>query len=214
MAKLFVGAQVQRPPKAGYAEKLPFAELVFPTSRPKASTLAKWRRTMPDGFAVALVAPRACVASTTPYKAGEDLDAGRQWLREACASLDALLVLPNYGLTTSRRDRTRLGDFVNSLADTRVVWAPGGLWEPEQARPFAAELGIDCAVDPLKEAVLPAERVYARMAALGARQRFSEGILEEALDAILEAGAATNYVAIASPRADREAANLIRIASM
>lgn len=216
MFRLFPGAQVDRPPSIKYAATLPFAELVLPGAPPRPSTLAKWRETLPETFQVALVVPRRTILSASgAYRPSDELDKGLEWIIKAQKATGAHLVLPSYGLTTSERDR---GHFERVLAtlgktDATIVFAPGGLWETENAAPFCKKVGIVCAYDPLTDDSPGGDLIYGRVAAIGARQRFSEGLLEDLIDALADSGGTTAYIAIESPRSFREAQNLMRVAS-
>ena len=173
---------------------------------------------MPEGFECALVAPKATFWSDKgPFREGPALDEGIAWLTAAREAMRAHLVVPTTSaLTTSARDRARLEGFFDrfDLPEGRyVVWAPGGLWEAELAHPFAADLDVICAYDPLQDDPPDGEIAYARLAALGGRRRFGEELLLEALDALSITGAETAYVVIDSPRAVSEATNLLRIAA-
>ncbi len=216
MFRLYAGAQVERPPGTKYVASLPFAELVFGASRPKTKTLAKWRATVPESFQTAIVAPKnTLVSSSGPYREGEDLDAGIAWLQAAREATGAHLILPTYGLTTSKRDRARLAAVIAQFREGpgHLIWAPGGLWEDELAHDAAEELDVVCAYDPLEDDFPGGPIAYARLPALGVRQRFSEGVLEDVLDSLADTGAEEAFVAIESPRSFREATNLLRIAT-
>ncbi len=64
---------------------------------------------------------------------------------------------------------------------------------------------MSCAFDPLEDDVPAGPIGYARLQALGGRQRFGEGLLSEVLDALDEADHEKTYVAIQSERSFREA---------
>lgn len=218
MFRLYPGASVDRPPGAKYAATLPFAELRLTGAVPKPATLAKWRATMPEGFECSLVAPKSVLWSEKgPLREGPDLDAGVAWLHEAQAATNAHLVIPTTSaLTTSKRDRARLQSFFGRIErpeGRHLIWAPRGLWEAELAFPFADELNVVCAFDPLLDDAPGGSVLYARCAAMGARQRFGEEVLFELLEAVIEAEPQEAFVAIESPRSVSEASNFQRIAA-
>lgn len=216
MFRLFPGAQVDRPPSLKYAAALPFAELVLPSAPPRPATLAKWRETMPEAFQVALVVPKRMVVSASgPYRPSDELNKALKWIAAAQKATGAHVVLPSHGLTTSERDRGHLERVLATLGqcEAKLIFAPGGLWEVELAAPFCAKNGIICAYDPLTDDSPGGDVVYGRVAAIGARQRFSEGLLEDIVDALADSGGTTAYLAIESPRSFREAQNLVRVAS-
>lgn len=213
---ILAGAQLERAPGPKYVDALGFAELAPQPPLPKPETLAGWRERMPEGFRVSLVAPRPAVASRRgPLRFDDDLSAGVTWLLEAAEALAArALVVPTEAdTTTGQRDRDLLRAYFEKLEDTRaaVYWAPRGLWEPEDARPFARRLGVGCTFDPLEDPVPAGDEVYGRLRAIGGRQRFGEAMLEQVVEALLEAGPTLAMVAIESPRSFKEASRLAQL---
>lgn len=207
---IVAGATLERPPGRKYVEALRFAELTFPSSRPKRATLQRWRKSLPAELEVALVAPRATRISTLgAFRFDEELEKNIAWLVGALSATDAHLVIPTgTELSTSTRDRERFAAWLARIPrrpGRHVIWAPTGIWESELARPFAEELGVICAFDPLEDDVPAGPIGYARLQALGGRQRFGEGLLSEVLDALDEADHEKTYVAIQSERSFREA---------
>ena len=216
--RLFAGAQLERAPGPKYVEALRFAEMAPAAPLPKPTTLAEWRTRLPEDFRTAIVAPRAAVASREgAMRWGDDLEAGLRWLLQAADALRArAIVVPTEAdTTTGQRDRDRIAAYFERIPrDARkVVWAPSGLWEPDLARPFAARLGIDLAFDPLDDVVPEGEVVYARLRAMGGRQRFGPDVLETVVDNVLASDAREAYVAIASPRSFKEAEKLAQLAA-
>jgi len=207
---ILAGATLERPPGRKYVEALRFAELTFPSSRPKRATLQRWRKSLPAELEVALVAPRATrISALGAFRFDEELEKNIAWLVGALSATDAHLVIPTgTELSTSTRDRERFAAWLARIPrrpGRHVIWAPTGLWESELARPFAEELGVICAFDPLEDDVPAGPIGYARLQALGGRQRFGEGLLSEVLDALDEAEHEKTYVAIQSERSFREA---------
>ena len=207
---ILAGATLERPPGRKYVEALRFAELTFPSSRPKRATLQRWRKSLPAELEVALVAPRATrISALGAFRFDEELEKNIAWLVGALSATDAHLVIPTgTELSTSTRDRERFAAWLARIPrrpGRHVVWAPTGIWESELARPFAEELGVICAFDPLEDDVPAGPIGYARLQALGGRQRFGEGLLSEVLDALDEAEHEKTYVAIQSERSFREA---------
>ena len=205
MTTLHAGALLQRPPGPKYLEQLHFAELAFESSLPKPVTLARWRSTVAEEFQVALVMPKA------GRPGAADPDSVMPWVREAYTALAArFLVVPTGPeLSPSTRHREHIRTYFHELAELRPVWAPGGLWDMDTALPFAAKHGIHCAFDPLADDTAPAtEPGYCRLRAIGARRRFSEGLLYDLLSTLEESGFGEAYVALESPRSFREAAAL------
>ncbi|MCB9620820.1 MAG: hypothetical protein H6724_15385 [Sandaracinus sp.] len=214
---ILAGATLERPPGRKYVDALRFAELTFPSSLPKRGTLARWRATLPPEMEVALVAPRATRISTLgAFRFDEALEKSLAWYVSALEATDAHAVIPTGAeLSTSTRDRERFATWLAKLPrreGRHLVWAPSGIWEAELAQPFAAELGVICAFDPLQDDVPEGPVGYARLQALGGRQRFGEGLLSEVLDALDEGDLDKTYVAIESARSFQEAKMLQALA--
>ncbi len=215
--QLYVGATLERPPGRKYVEALPFAELTFPASLPKAKTLARWRQSVPESFRVAIVVPRAAIGPRrAPLRLTDEVREGLDWLTEAVEALDADVVLPTgSGLTTSKRDQERLATFIDALPrrdDRHIVWSPRGLWEAELAHPVAAELGVLCAFDPLEDPAPAGPVLYARVEAIGARRQLGEGVRYELLDALVDAEPEQAFIALESKRSFDEAVALQQLA--
>jgi hypothetical protein len=213
------GARLDRHPGPKYAARLHFAELAPAEPLPRAATLARWRQACPPSMTLALVAPRRSVTGARgPLRFDDDLERGFAWLAEARAALGAsLVVIPTTSaLTTGQRDRDLLAVYVERLRmaapGATLVWAPTGLWEPDEAARQARALGIVAAFDPL-EASAPAGPVaYARLEAVGARTRFGESLLRAAVATLAASEATERYVAIASARSFEEACRLTDLA--
>lgn len=218
MTEILAGANVERPPGKKYLKALPFAELVFTTGYPKIGSLTRWRESAPE-LEVAVVAPHGARKGKDGfYRFDADLSERFEWLMDAARALRAHLVIPTGAeLSTSKRDRERFRAYVGrvreEITDHQVVWAPGGIWEDEIAHPFAADLGVLCAFDPLEDAAPAGDVAYARVRAVGARQRLSEGVLFDLVDRLLEAEYQRAYVALESPRSFQEATRLAALAA-
>ncbi|MCA9610838.1 MAG: hypothetical protein KC619_34820, partial [Myxococcales bacterium] len=190
MTRIHAGALLERPPGPKYAAALDFAELALPEPRPTDKTIRRWASELPDGVALSLVVPADAVRSPKgPLRFDEAMDGALQATREAAKILGARFAVLTTGadVTTGPRDRALLRAWVERWSGDAVqlVWQPTGLWEPEQAIPYAHELGLLYAFDPLETDRLPTgETVYARLRAVGLRKRFHETLLEEAIDAI------------------------------
>lgn len=215
MTSIHIGAHLERPPGPRYLAELPFAELAIPSPVPKSSTLERWRENLPAGFTVAIVAPPETVNSAAgPLRLGEqDLELGLGWLEDAveAARPDILVVPTPRAVTPGARDRARLEAYFARLPrreGTQLVWAPTGLWESDDAGRFGEKLGAAVAVDPLVDDVPSGPLAYLRLRALGVRNRFSEGMLIEALEAALGSGADDVYLSLESPRSFKEACRL------
>ncbi|MBX3252174.1 MAG: DUF72 domain-containing protein [Myxococcales bacterium] len=214
---IHAGATLERPPGPKYFAGLRFAELTFTSTLPKRGTLQRWRATAPADFRVALVAPRAVrIGRDGAFRFDDALEAQLAWYVDALIACDADAVIPTGAeLSTSMRDRDRLRTWLDRLPrreGRHVIWAPGGLWEAELAAPFAEELGVLRAFDPLEDDAPTGPVGYARLPAVGARQRFGEGLLVDVLDRLVEAELDEVFVAIESARSFQEARTLQTLA--
>jgi uncharacterized protein YecE (DUF72 family) len=218
MPHVHPGAQLERAPGPRYVARLQFAEIALRAPLPRAATLGRWRATLPEGFALALVAPKSSVVSAKgPLRFDDALETGFAWL---CAAADALaaqfVVIPTpASLTTGQRDRDLLAAYVERLRahapGRTVVWSPTGLWEPDTAQEFAARLGIVCAFDPLETPAPSVPVAYARLEAIGGRQRFGDPVLRDLADILDASEAGDIYLAIASPQSFQQATRLAQI---
>ncbi len=180
------GAHLTRPPGPKYSSSLSFAELSFPSTLPKASTLRKWRESLPDGFEIALQVPDAVLHSgETPFSidpAGEAF----AWLAAAAEVLEPHFVFATgKKISTSSRHKQQILALVEALPtpeEREAIWVPGGLWEAEYSYPFAAQHGITCAFDPGRDDPPPSELAYARIRGMGKRKRVSDGVLWDIAD--------------------------------
>jgi hypothetical protein len=145
-------------------------------------------------------------------RAGPELDAGVDWLTRVSDILSAFAIVLATGaeLSTGARDRDLLASFVERLKPTgrTIVIAPRGLWEPEHAIPFAAQLGALYGFDPLEHEAPEGEIIYARVRPMGARPRLTDGHLAQIAERITNADATTAYVAIESDQCIRETKRL------
>ncbi|MBX3274779.1 MAG: hypothetical protein KF729_31230 [Sandaracinaceae bacterium] len=218
MTRIHAGATLDRPPGPKYAAALDFAELAPPSPFPTERTLRRWRSELPEGLTLSWVVPATAARSSRgPLRFDDAMTDAFARAREAAQILGARFAVLSTGadVTTGPRDRALLTEWVARWgADAgQIVWQPTGLWEAERAIPFAAELGVLYAFDPLETDAVPVgEVVYARLRAIGTRTRFDESRLEEALEAIEETEAADAYVAIESATSFREASRLAQLA--
>ncbi len=211
--RIHVGAILERPPGPRYTAALRFAELSFRSTLPRPATLRRWRASLPVGFRVALrVPPFAMQSDRGVLRLDERLEDGLRWVLDAAEATEASLLVVATGsvLTTGRRDRERLAAYFDRLrgANRPLVWAPDGLWRAEMAVRQAERMGVVYAVDPFEDRVPDGDLTYLRLKALGARSRFSEGMLLELADQLVEMPSGECYVTFDSPRSFREATRL------
>jgi uncharacterized protein YecE (DUF72 family) len=226
MTSLHVGAVIERPPGPKYHAALDFAELAPRPPLPKPKTSAKVREDLPDGFVLALSAPRSTfVSARGPLRIDDGLEGEIAWLADTAKAIDArVVVVPTLGeVRTGPKDRERLEAYFallrNALGDVSVVWEAGGLWEQDEARRLADEMSVAYAFDPLdaelqRSAALGSRShagslAYLRVRGMGARTRLGEGALSMVVDAIERLSDAREiFVAIESQRSVREATRL------
>ena len=185
---------------------LPFFEFAPRPPLPTFATLARYRKQFTTRTPkIALVAPRG--SWQTPRGAmrpGAEVDAGVDWLNRVSNILGAFAIVLATGaeLTTGERNQDLLNAFAERLkpGGCRIVISPRGLWEPEQAVPFAQKSGTIYGFDPLEHDAPPGDFVYARVRPMGARPRLTEGALAQIAERIAMSGCQEAYVGVESER--------------
>jgi uncharacterized protein YecE (DUF72 family) len=197
-----------------YQSKLRFVEFTLRQPVPSPKVLAAWKRSSPEGFTFAAVAPDSLYGERDwplrdPAKTQSELDRfGNQ-----VNALGARVVVLRTPLAVSPGS-VALKRFLPVLERARafgaiLVWEPAGLWEREQALAVAADFNAVVAGDPLQNE--PEENiVYARMRGLGSDQRYTMGRLEALAERI--AGADEAFVVFDSGSAWREAVGFAKLA--
>lgn len=215
---LLAGSVLDRLPGAKYTGTLRFAELSLRTPLPRTATLRRMRHELPEGIVLSLRAPKsALVSARGPLRFDDELERGFAWLLEAREALAAkLVVLPTPAdLTPGARDRDLLAAFAARLPrepERSWVWEPSGPWEIEESEPLAASLGLVLAFDPLLQPLPVGDVAYGRLRALGARQSFSEALLEDVAALLCSPSLAESYIAIEAPRSYGHALRLQSLA--
>jgi uncharacterized protein YecE (DUF72 family) len=215
---LLAGSVLDRPPGEKYTAKLRFAELALRAPLPRAPTLKRMRYALPEGFVLALRAPKSTLSSARgPLRFDAALEENLQWLLAAREALNAkLVVLPTPAdFTPGQRDRDLLAAFAERLPrapDRHWVWAPSGPWEIEEAERVAAALGLVLAFDPLQQPLPMGDVVYAQLRAIGARQSFSESLIEEVAALVSTDTLREAYVSVDAPRSFGDAIRLQALA--
>lgn len=216
---LFAGSILDRAPGRTYTGVLRFAELSLRAPLPRPGTLTSWRAGLPEGFKLALRAPKAAVtAAAGPLRMDAGLEAALQWTLDAAQALDAcaVVIATPADLMPGARSRELLKAYVDRLprvAGRHYVWAPSGAWEPEEAEPVCDALGLLKAFDPLESRRPGGEVVYATLRAIGHRSTYSQAALEDALEAIEDEPASEAYISVEAERAFDIAKRLQRLAA-
>jgi hypothetical protein len=216
MADLFAGCVLARLPSARALASARFIEFAPRSPLPTYGTLARIRKQASGWPALSLVAPRD--TWSTPrgaLRSGPELDAGVEWLTRVSDILSAFAIVLATGaeLTTGERDRELLANFCERLRPTgrTLVLAPRGLWEPEHAIPFAAQLGAVYGFDALEHDAPAGTVAYARVRPMGARPRLTEGHLAQIAERLANSGAERAYVSLESEQCVREVKRLTRL---
>lgn len=214
MPALHIGCLLDRLPGARLTERLNFFELSPRPPIPKFGTFARFRKSVPESLEVSLVAPKSTwLTPRGPMRPGKELDEGVQWILRAADSIGAsVIVVPTAAeLTPGERDRTLTAAFFERLQPSgkTLVFAPGGLWEPEQGVPFVEKIGAVYGFDPLEHDAPQGAIVYARIKPMGVRARLSEGHLARAAERLLAADCEHIYVSIASEHGPRDAGRML-----
>ncbi|MEM7139328.1 MAG: DUF72 domain-containing protein [Myxococcota bacterium] len=209
--EVLAGAALERPPGAKYTGSLRYAEIAPSMPLPKPSTLARWRKALPEGFELGLRAPKSCWDSPAgPLRPSSDLDRGLSWLEAATRVLEpsTLVVSTGATVTTGARDRERLKNYFSNLPrfdKTTVVWRAAGLWEPEVLQAAAKSMGVIAGFDGIDDPAPAGDTLYASLTAEGLRRSFSHAQLLEVLDKLLSSQAKRAFVVIDSAQSVREA---------
>jgi len=214
MPALHIGCLLDRLPGVRLTEKLAFFELGPRPPIPKYGTFARFRKEANPALEVSLVAPRnTWLTPKGPMRPSPELDAGVEWLLRATDSIGAnVIVVPTAAeLTPGERDRNLTAAFFERLRPSgkTLVFAPGGLWEPEQGVPFVEKIGAVYGFDPLEHDAPRGAVVYARIKPMGVRARLSEGHLMRAAERLLAADCEHIYVSIASEHGPRDALRML-----
>jgi uncharacterized protein YecE (DUF72 family) len=154
---------------------------------PTERTLAKWRRTAPEGFAFTM---RAWQLITHPASYSGYQRIRRPWdqearhrfglfqpteqtkwawgiVRRSAKILDAKAIVfhtPS-SFTPTRENKENFARFFGSVerGPYHLAWEPGGMWEDEEIEALCREFGLIGAIDPLISEPWPGEIFYFRI---------------------------------------------------
>ncbi len=216
---LLAGSILDRAPGRKYATALRFAELSLRAPLPRAGTLNAWRAALPEGFDLALRAPRACIVSPLgPLRVDAKVESALAWVLDAADALQArAVVLPTPAdLAPGKRSRELLTAYAARLrrsSGRHYVWAPSGVWEPEETNQLCADLDLVRAFDPLQMQRPQGPVVYAQLCAMGHRSSFSQAALDDALSVITSEETTAAWVSVDSQCSFEVAKRLQRLAA-
>jgi uncharacterized protein YecE (DUF72 family) len=182
--RLHIGAKELRGELSAYAKRFDLLEVrgldaANLKMAPGASTLRRWRRSVPPQFEFSVVSGPNLGA----LRPSEALDTELKAMLEAATLLESrvLVVATPPSVTPSKLWRDRLAAVVEKLPRdvTSVVWEPSGLWELEDAVGLAKKLGLVVAVDPARDELPAGQVAYARLRAVGGTRQFSTAALQK-----------------------------------
>jgi uncharacterized protein YecE (DUF72 family) len=215
---LHVGALLDRAPGPKYVSQLAFAELSLRHPLPKPKSLAQMRKQLPEGFVVALRAPRdSVISSLGALRFTPELETSLAWLLSAAdaSAASAVLIPTPADFTPGARSRELLREFAARLprpAGRHYVWLPSGLWEPQETEALAAEYGLVCGFDPLEVRRPYGPVAYGKLRAMGHRTSFSPAALGDALVTLITAETTEAFLSVDAERAFDVAKKLRQIA--
>ncbi len=216
---LLSGSILDRAPGRTYTTTLGFAELSLRAPLPRAATLTAWRSALPKDFALALRAPKnAVVSAKGPLRVDAAVEASLAWVLEAAQALEvrAVVFATPADLTPGGRSQDLLASYVERLPkvpNRHYVWAPRGVWEPEDTEPLCAKLGLSRAFDPLETPRPAGPFVYAELRALGHRKSFSQSALQDALEVIASEEYDEAFISVDAERGFDVAKRIMKIAA-
>lgn len=197
-----------------YQSKLRFVEVSFRAPVPSPKVLAGWKRSSPEGFTFAAVAPDSLYGDKTwPLREATKVQSELDRFGNQCNALGARVAVFRTPMAVSPGS-VALKRFLPVLERARafapvLVWEPAGLWEREDAVAIASDFNAVVGGDPLQDE--PEENVlYAHLRGLGADQRYTMGRLETLAERI--AGVDEAFVVFDSGSAWREACGFAKLA--
>lgn len=145
-------------------------------------TLRRWRKAVPPMFAFSVVLP-PIVAELRPSAAA---DRALEQTLEIATLLEAPVMLINnpVSVTPTATNRKRLEDLVQRIPHdvVKLAWEPPGLWEEENNRSVAANLGLVLVGDAAREDLAPGAVAYTRLRGLGESRRLSLSRIDKMLE--------------------------------
>lgn len=180
MQRIYAGTRVKQGAIERYAQKFNLLEVRTDPETPLAlRTLRKWRKSVPPTFAFSVVLPD--VVTELRFT-----DAAERALGEALESARVLespvLLIPSpISVRPTATNKSRMAKLVERIPRDviKLAWEPSGLWEEDDARALAAELGLVLVGDAARDPLAPGPVAYTRLRGLGDSRRLSLGRMEK-----------------------------------
>jgi len=199
MARLLVGLPAPQGDLAKYATRFDLVEVrPVDTPIPKASTLRKWRKSVPPSFVFSVVLPRV-VGELTP---GPALDQALATSLEVGAALEArcmVLATPPEVRPTAT-NKKRIAAIFERIPPEGIMrcWEPAGIWEREDVLASARAMGVLPVFDVAREQPGPGPLAYTRLRALGKSAAMGQVTIERVAERLRRRREA--FVVVEGPR--------------
>jgi uncharacterized protein YecE (DUF72 family) len=199
MARLLVGLPAPQGDLAKYATRFDMVEVrPVDTQVPKASTLRRWRKSVPPSFVFSVVLPRV-VGELTP---GTALDQALTTSLEVAAALEArcvVLATPPEVRPTST-NKKRIAAIFERIPPEGLVrcWEPAGMWEREDVLAASRAMGVVPVFDAARDALGPGPIAYTRLRALGKSAALGQATIERVAERLRRRREA--FVVVEGPR--------------
>lgn len=183
MARLLVGLPALQGALEKYQARFDMVEIrPVDASLPRASTLRRWRKSVPPGFVFSVVLPRVVGELT----AGPPLEEALATSLEAAAAVEARCVVLQTpaSVRPTAANRKRLAALFARIPPEGTVrcWEPLGMWEREDVLATARDLGVLPVFDAAREALAPGPIAYTRLRALGKSAALGAATVERIAD--------------------------------
>lgn len=199
MARLLVGLPAPQGDLEKYATRFDMVEVrPVDTQVPKASTLRRWRKSVPPSFVFSVVLPRV-VGELTP---GAALDQALTASLEVGAALEARCVVlatpPDVRPTAT--NRKRIAAIFERIPPEGLVrcWEPAGMWERDDVLATARAMGVVPVFDAARDALGPGPLAYTRLRALGKSAALGQATIERVAERLRRRREA--FVVVEGPR--------------
>lgn len=174
MQRIYAGTRVKQSAIERYAKKFNLLEVRPEPDAPlSARTLRKWRKSVPPTFAFSVVLPPIVAELRTGEAVARAID---ETLEMARLLESPVLVIQNpASVRPTATNKSRLANLVERLPHdvVKLAWEPSGLWEDDDARRVASDLGLVLVGDAAREPLAPGSVAYTRLRGLGDSRRLS-----------------------------------------